>query len=417
MSHFPEPPIQPDDTSPSQMVRPVQRKNTGSPILAWAALLGAAAFTVGTVALLLFPGETPPPAVPTATQMTIAQDTTAVVVGPATDAPSVPTIGPVQSVQSDGSLPPTLDASRIDALLTQPLVSVNSGSASISYNPFTIIKGDAPRSEFIDYTIVRGDTIDSISKRYNLKPDSIAWCNDRTVIFVLRIGDTLSIPPIDGACATVIGTREETAATLAQKYKVADPNVIIEYPTNNLSNFQITDKLPGGLKVFIPGGEGDPITWNPGTDVEKNADGTIRSISFAPGQPGSCGKIAPTGGSGWSNPLPNGRWVRGFYAGHTGIDLSANQGTPIFAANSGPVLFSGFSKWGYGEAIVLAHGVYSSLYGHMSQRNLSCGDFATVGQVIGLVGTTGNSTGPHLHFEIRYNDVPQNPSGTPGLGW
>jgi len=104
--------------------------------------------------------------------------------------------------------------------------------------------------------------------------------------------------------------------------------------------------------------------------------------------------------------------------GHTGIDLSASVGTPVYAANSGPVLFSGFSSWGYGEAIVLAHGPFlSTLYGHLSARFAACGQYINVGTVIGQVGSTGNSTGPHLHFEIRSEDTPQNPSGTPGIGW
>jgi hypothetical protein len=294
---------------------------------------------------------------------------------------------------------------------------VDYGATSPNYDPFIVIKNSGPRTEFEEYTIVHGDTIDAISKRYNIKPDSIAWCNNPRLVFALRVGASLMIPPIDGACHTVIGTREETAATIAQKFKITDPNVILEFPLNNMADRQVTDMLPGGLKVFIPGGEGEPVIWNPVTQVEKNADGSVRTLSFAPRQAGSCGPVAPTGGAGWSNPLPSARWVRGFYAGHFGLDLSANEGTPIFAANSGPVLFSGFVDWGYGETIVLAHGLFSSLYGHMSQRSVNCGEFASVGQVIGLVGSTGNSTEAHLHFEIRYNDVPQNPSGTQGLGW
>ena len=415
MSHFPEPPIQPDDTSPSQVIQPIRRSQTGTPILAWAALLGAAAFTVGTIALLLFPSDSPVPPVPTETQSIIAQRSTPIDGVPATDAPTLPTNAPM--IVQDGSAPPTLDAARIDALLAAPIVPVSSGAASPNYDPFTVIKNVGPRSEFVEYTIVRGDTIDEISKRYNLKSESIAWCNNRKIVFVLRIGDPLTIPPVDGACHTVLGTKEETAATIAQQFKITDPNVILEYSINNLSDRQVTDKLPGGLKVFIPGGVAEPITWNPGTEVEKNADGSVRTLSFAPGQAGSCGKIAPTGAAGWTNPLPNARWVRGFYAGHTGLDLSANSGTPVYAANSGPVLFSGSSTWGYGKTVVLAHGMFSSLYGHLSQIDISCGGFAAAGQVIGLVGSTGNSSGPHLHFEIRFNDVPQNPSGTAGLGW
>ncbi|MEL6527108.1 MAG: M23 family metallopeptidase, partial [Chloroflexota bacterium] len=115
---------------------------------------------------------------------------------------------------------------------------------------------------------------------------------------------------------------------------------------------------------------------------------------------------------------PNGRWVRGFYAGHSGIDLSAPTGTPIYAANSGNVIFSGFSRWGYGNAVVIEHGgVYSTLYGHMSSIAVGCGQFVSVGQVIGLVGNTGNSSGPHLHFEIMVSGEAINPSGTPGIGW
>jgi murein DD-endopeptidase MepM/ murein hydrolase activator NlpD len=82
------------------------------------------------------------------------------------------------------------------------------------------------------------------------------------------------------------------------------------------------------------------------------------------------------------------------------------------------VIFSGFSTWGYGQAVVIEHGgTLSTLYGHMSARNVSCGQSVVTGQIIGFVGSTGNSSGPHLHFEIQSNNQAVDPSGTPGIGW
>jgi murein DD-endopeptidase MepM/ murein hydrolase activator NlpD len=419
MTNIIEPPINHDDTSPSLITRPpgLQRRRSSGwqSTIAWMSLIGAGLFTLGTIALLLMPA----PAEPTPTLMPPTTDNT-VVQAPTTQPTEdttlveIPTDSPVIEIQPGDAT--TLDGAMLDILLTTP-IAPDGTRFTLNYDPFTIITSDRPRSSFVNYTIVKGDTIDAISRRYNLKSESIAWCNDRRIIFVLRVGDVLTIPPMDGTCHTVIGTRQETVTQLAEKYKVANPLDIIDFPLNNLYGTDPNEPLLGGLTLFIPGGEAEAITWSPGYNTEKDENGNVVSVAFAAGQAGSCGNVAAGGGAFWSNPLPGGKWVRGFYAGHTGIDLSAAIGTPIYAANSGPVLFSGLSRWGYGEAIVLAHGPFSTLYGHMSARNVSCGQAVNVGDIIGLVGSTGNSSGPHLHFEIRYNDVPQNPSSTPGIGW
>jgi len=139
-------------------------------------------------------------------------------------------------------------------------------------------------------------------------------------------------------------------------------------------------------------------------------------IAFAPGQAGSCGSVGG-GGTFWSNPLPSGTYMRGFYAGHSGIDLASSTGTPILAANGGPILYAGWNSWGYGNTVVIGHGPFSTLYGHMSSLAVACGNTVSAGQVIGYVGSTGNSSGPHLHFEVRYQNQPQDPSLTTGIGW
>lgn len=426
---FPEPPLHPDDdTSPSQAIRPAdfderlsqhQRDTQRQRRRGAFSLFGALIFVAGTIVVLALPAPTTRDVAPPIT--TAVSTASTQVVTRQTD----PTIGPtVQSVTlqqnpTSVTLPPTLTTDQALGLLQSP-VRINDERAAQSgaFDPFTIISNDRPRSEFVDYTAVQGDTIDEISQRYNLQPESIAWCNDRRIVTVLRPGDVLRIPPVDGACHRVLGTREESLTSLAAQYSVEDVFAIIDSPYNpTLFGRNPDDALPGGLFVFLPNGEGEPITWNPGYDVETAADGSVLTVSFAPGQTGSCGPVPPGGGSFWGNPLPNGTWVRGFYAGHTGIDIAAPTGTPIFAANGGPVIFSGFSNWGYGGAVVLAHGQFSTLYGHMSSRNVSCGQFAVTGQVIGFVGSTGISSGPHLHFEVRFNDTPTDPTTIPGVGW
>ncbi|MEO0562443.1 MAG: M23 family metallopeptidase, partial [Chloroflexota bacterium] len=134
-------------------------------------------------------------------------------------------------------------------------------------------------------------------------------------------------------------------------------------------------------------------------------------ISFAPGDPGSCGRVANPGGGGfWTRPINNYTWIRGFTGFHTGVDLAASVGTPVLAAQGGTVIFAGWNNWGYGYTVVLAHGPFTTLYGHLSNINVGCGQSVGAGQVIGGVGNTGNSSGPHLHFEIRFNDIPEDPT-------
>lgn len=430
MSMIPEPPIHDDDTSPSITIRPeefderLQAMNQPSAwqsTVGWLSLVGAALFTIAALVILIMPGNNNSE-MPNIADASITETATLPVIATEAEA-AVPTQvnTPEQAViETDSdSLPPIVPAEQFADTLFAPITG-DVPLARVLYNPFTVVNTDRARSEFINYTVVQGDTMDAISQRYGLQAESIAWCNDRRVVLVLRPNDVLRIPPVDGACHQVFGTREETVAEIATKYKIDDPFIIIdsEYNRGQLPpNVTPNDILLGGANLFIPGGEGEVITWN-AAEQETDASGNVIGVSFANGQSGSCGSVAPAGGAAWGNPLPNGTWVRGFSGAHGGLDLSAPTGTPILAANSGYVLFSGFSNWGYGQAVVIEHGpVQSTLYGHMSARNVSCGQFVTVGQVIGFVGSTGNSSGPHLHFELQVNTTAVNPSGTPGLGW
>lgn len=400
----------PDHLADTGRVQTVRDLPTWRRIVGFVSLLGAAALTIATALILL----TPTPVTPT-------PDTIAATLSPTATLPP-PTTPPIESgaeTMVNGGIVPTLSPEQAAAILNAPLqsVAVYDGLQVVrnDYNPFTIVP-DRPRSEVVEYTVQAGDTIYAIADRFGLKPESIAWANSRDILGGLRPGREINILPVDGAYITV--NNERTIASIAQEFRV-DPWVIIDSEYNDFPNLtSVTPEtvLPSGMQIVIPGGEAEQITWNvrverTGGDASNgNAGG---QISFAPGDPGSCGMVDnPGGGGGWLKPLGGYSWTRGFTSFHTGVDLSAAEGTPVYAANGGTVVFRGWNTWGYGYLIVLAHGPFTTLYGHLSAINIGCGQYVSAGQFIGAVGSTGNSSGPHLHFEIRYNDVPFDPTTT-----
>ena len=385
-------------------------------ILGGLALVVAVLLTLGAFILLLTPPSPPPvPAQPTQPGQVVIPTSTAVAALPTTEGGTPQTVPPIASL-------PTLAPDAAAALLSEPIADRSANDSAIafvrdSYNPFTIIP-DRPRNEVVQYEVQSGDTIFSIAERFGLKPETIAWSNDRSIIGGLRPGRMINILPVDGAYYTV--PTEETITDIAGRFQV-DPYTIIDSEFNNLFGAEPETALAVGDKVVIPGGSAEAITWT--ARVERSGDASTSGTSggggsgqiiFEPGDPGSCGWTDNPGGSGgWTNPMGGPyNWSRGFTSWHTGVDLAAPPGTPVKAANGGSVIFAGWNSYGYGYAIVLAHGPYTTLYGHLSEIYVTCGQYVGPGQVIGGVGSTGDSSGPHLHFEIRYNDVPTDPTFT-----
>lgn len=402
----------PNDSQP-ELISPYPRRQETLPawrrLLGWLSLLGAAGLTVAAVLLI----ATAPPPSPEANEADEAA--AALAIETPKPAPSdAPPLTASQSAEPAAELP-TLSAAQIAKLLAMPPAPIDESrlleTTGAGFDPFTIIP-HRTRSQMTSYTVARGDTMDAIAERFGLSRETLAWCNDYRLALVLHPGDQVAIPPSDGACHTVLATQGKDIRAIAAQYHVDDPYVIIDSAANGLPAISPETFLPSATFLFIPGGQGPIITWD--APVEQDAAGNV--IAFAPGQAGSCGAVAG-GGTFWTNPLPNGAFVRGFYAGHSGIDISAATGTPILAANGGPVLYAGWNSWGYGNTAVIGHGPFSTLYGHMSSLAVRCGHRVAAGQVIGYVGSTGNSSGPHLHFEIRYRNQPQDPRQTPGIGW
>jgi murein DD-endopeptidase MepM/ murein hydrolase activator NlpD len=399
------------DTGPIHSVRdslPLWRRLVGL-----LSLLGAATLTVATALLLITPGTEP---------STDAQLSGAVIdrnnVQPTQQSVNVAAeVNPAQNVALV-NLMPTVDPALVASLLSTPVApsQLQTGMEIVrdTYNPFTVIP-DRARGEVILYEVQSGDTIFSIAERFGLKPESIAWANDRSIIGNLRPGRNINILPVDGAYWTVAS--QQTVQEIADYFRV-DPYTIIDSEFNDLFDATPETLLTSGTQVVVPGGEAEQISWNPRVEREENTGSGGGSqggrIIFEPGDPGSCGWVDNPGGSGsWTNPMGGGyTWSRGFTSWHTGVDLASSEGTPVKAANGGTVIFQGWNTFGYGNTVVLAHGPYTTLYGHLSAIYVTCGQWVDAGTVIAAVGTSGQSSGPHLHFEIRINDVPQDPTFT-----
>ncbi len=419
-----EPPVDPlDDTHPTLTVPLVNpHDDEDRPLPAWRwwtgliSLIGAAALTAA-AALLLLSGDSPAGTTAANVAAQPNADASAQSAGAAT-AVNTPTqqaqIGSLAPAPAGApTLAPDAAASLLNAPVEAVVVPIGGGEPpQVVVNrsdPFTTIP-DRPRDRVIQYSVQQGDTVSSIAERYGLQPETIAWSNPASVTFNLQPGDSLNILPVDGVYHQASGF--ETLAEIAAKYKIDDPFVVLDSPFNlGLGDVTPDTILPPGTWVVVPGGEGLAITWTQRIVETSGAGGAAstgggqasqpQTVSFAPGESGSCPPQAVSGGTAWVNPLPNGTWMRGFTAWHTGVDLAAPVGTPVRAANGGRVIFSGWNSFGYGYAVVLVHGPYiMTLYGHMSEIYVSCGQDVNAGDIIGAVGSTGNSSGPHLHFEI-----------------
>ncbi len=266
------------------------------------------------------------------------------------------------------------------------------------------------RKHVLKYTVQPGDALLLIAERFHISPDTIFWANTETLrdnIDLILVGTQLYILPVDGVYHLADG--KLTIADIAKLYGVA-PEAILQSDYNELSQVDAAYIPPSGLRVVVPGGRREYLTWQSpfrtGTESgQANPQGTIH--------PGSCREhYTGAGGSGqYENPVKVAyRVTTGFEPWHPGVDLAADRNTPIYAADTGVIVFSGWNRTGYGELLIIDHGGgWTTFYGHLSTRFVGCGDQVQKGQKIGLMGMTGNASGFHLHFEIRKDDVPQNP--------
>ncbi len=268
-----------------------------------------------------------------------------------------------------------------------------------------------PRPHVLRYTVKQGDALFLIAQRFGLSPNTIFWANTDTLqdnVHLLHVGVELYILPEDGVYINADGI--QSIGDYAATYGVQAGDILYA-PYNDLADLNASSVPPAGMKIVVPGGQRSYITWQApiqtgATTGSSNPEGNIH--------PGSCRELyTGSGGEGaYNNPLGSiaYRVTNGFQPWHPGVDLAADRGTPIYAAETGVVVFAGWHRDGYGELIILDHGDgWTSYYGHLASRFVDCGDQVTQGQYIAQMGMSGNATGIHLHFEVRQNDRPLNP--------
>lgn len=239
------------------------------------------------------------------------------------------------------------------------------------------------------YTVHKGDTLSNIAEMFDVSVNTIIWANDLRG-GVIREGDVLIILPITGVKHTI--KKGETLASLAKTYK-SDAHEIAQF--NDLSE---TSPLTVGLEIIIPRGEVAAVAPSP-----KKASSMLQLAKQGKQTAPLIGVGGPDLGSYFIWPLQGGVITQGPH-GFNGVDIGARTGTSIFASAAGTVLIARASGWngGLGSYVVIEHdnGV-QTLYAHMSKVLVSAGETVGQGGTIGKVGSTGQSTGPHLHFEVR----------------
>lgn len=265
-----------------------------------------------------------------------------------------------------------------------------------------------PRTEIVQYTVVAGDTVFGIAEKYGLKPQTILWGNYYTLRddpHRLSPGQELNILPVDGTYYE--WQSGDGLNGVARGLNVA-PEDIINYPGNGLSAATIGDyanpNIKPGTWLIVPGGTREFISWSAPIGVTRDNPAVARQLG-----PGACGVIADGAvGYGYFIWPANKHYLSGFdyspETNHRGLDIAGSLGEGLYAVDAGVIVYAGWNDWGYGNMVVIDHGNgWQSLYAHMSALNVVCGESVGQGAVIGAIGSTGRSSGAHLHFELMHS--------------
>jgi murein DD-endopeptidase MepM/ murein hydrolase activator NlpD len=279
-----------------------------------------------------------------------------------------------------------------------PLVVVSEDGMAVK--PTTIgssptSEGVAPqRDKIVYYTVQKGDTISTIARNFDITINTILWSNNLSAYSLIRPGDSLTILPYSGVVHTV--KSGDTISRISKLYGVEDEKI--------LSSNNIGGVLKIGDKIIVPGGS--KLTTAVATTKTSNTTGLsiIRNLVKSPA-------VSAAAGAKMVWPTVGHRISQYFSWRHNGVDIANKVGTPLYAADSGTVEIAA-TGWngGYGNTIVINHGGgKKTRYGHLSKLYVKVGDKVDEGENIGSMGSTGNSTGSHLHFEVIINGTRYNP--------
>jgi murein DD-endopeptidase MepM/ murein hydrolase activator NlpD len=303
----------------------------------------------------------------------------------------------MQSPVTEGSVPaevvsaPPLDISNTDGIARSAQLHTNVPSR--------------PRQEISTYTVQDGDTVFGIAEKFGLEPQTILWGNYNVLLddpHSLKPGQELQILPVDGVYWEWLGGI--TFGSWAEFYGVTAAD-IIEFPGNNIDPNTVGDynnaNIRPGTWLIIPGGKREFVNWSAPLGVTRENPASARVLGA-----GACDPVSG-GAVGYGNFIypTNKHYLSGFDfspgTNHNGLDFAGNTGEAVYASDAGVIVYSGWNDYGYGNMIMVDHGNgFQSLYAHLSALNVGCGQSVGQGEVIGAVGSTGRSSGSHLHFEL-----------------
>lgn len=281
---------------------------------------------------------------------------------------SLPLLGSRQSSQRTGTGGPAESAS-------VPLPTVQDSALVASRNPAGTLPLDGA-DQILVYTVQPGDTPNLIAQNFGISLNTLLWANNIRNANLVKVGDELIILPVTGVRYDV--KKGDTIDSIAKKFR-GDINEILGF--NGLA---IGEALEVGSTMIIPDGEFAPAP-SPGSQPTRFANLRAEPQGY------------------YMRPIFFGRRSRGIH-GYNGIDLANSCGSPVMASAPGTIIIVRSSGWngGYGKYIVVTHSNGSqTLYAHLSSILASVGQFVAQGSQIGTIGSTGNSTGCHVHFEIR----------------
>ncbi|MDT8306283.1 MAG: LysM peptidoglycan-binding domain-containing M23 family metallopeptidase [Anaerolineae bacterium] len=279
------------------------------------------------------------------------------------------------------------DASSVPVLTDNGLVAQ---PMPITYKPAQ------PQHEFITYRVESGDTAIRIAEKFGIQEETILGGNSflSNDAGQLMAGVDIIILPIDGVLHDV--TEGETLESISEQYGIPVEDVIA-YEPNNL---EFPYRLFPGTQILVPGAVREVFVWDPPSYVSSSSSpeagqGVVVLV------PGTGTYIWPTGGR---------RITQYSWYGHTALDIALTTGSPIYAADTGTVTYASWSPYCYGNLVVINHGNgYETFYAHLNGFNVKPGQTVYQGNTIAFSGNTGCSSGPHLHFEIRYNKARYDP--------
>ncbi len=299
-------------------------------------------------------------------------------------AASLPAAGET-TVTSDTTIPDPAAAAVVPVL-----VDVALAPAAI---PNTFV-GRQPAHELQVYRVERGDTPNGIADKFGIQATTLLGGNPQLSqeSSLLQTGVDLVILPIDGVLHDV--GPGDTLESIAAQYAIPT-ETIIAYAPNNL---EFPFRLYPETQILVPGAVRDVFVWTPPSleSVRGSSSGGVTPLIVGTGT--------------FIYPVGSRNFTQYFWYGHPGIDIALPEGTGVVASDTGTVTFAGWNIYGFGNLIVVNHGNgYETFYAHLNGINVVPGQVVYQGNVIGSTGNTGNSSGPHIHFEVRINGAQDNP--------